>query len=318
MTQPENRGARDRVKDLPNPELHRYEGPRLPPDRAWLMIGYQRMIELARRRLPITITADGHDSPQEDWRVVQVAFLARMARTAESMSALVPLAARLDAMNLARNLLEQVACLAWIAADPDARFEVWLKKDYISRMAYDRKVRQRIAEDKEGRWSEQPLAADDVAAYARLVGRVRPKFPKAEDMFREADEYWLSRYPAGLAGHRSMSFVDQHEHIYDKYSWLSHPRLTGLQAFWDFHPQWTVVHGEEVGDHDHDPLHMGQLLVGQGLLISAMATGTPDVDEVIGVLDSNAGLAQLVRDGKVVTTEVSTGRFRLRLADELA
>lgn len=33
-----------------------YEGPRLPAERAWLMFGYQRMIELARRRLPMTIT----------------------------------------------------------------------------------------------------------------------------------------------------------------------------------------------------------------------------------------------------------------------
>jgi hypothetical protein len=275
------------------------------------MIGYQRMIELARRRLPITITADGHASPQEDWRVVQTAFIARIARTAESMSALVPIGARLDAMNLARNLLEHIACFAWIAAEPEARFEVWLKKDYISRMAYDRDVRQRIAEGKESRWPEEPLAAEDVAAYERLVSRVKPKFPRAQAMFEQADEYWLPRYPAGLADHRSMSFVSQYRHIYDAYSWLSHPRLTGLQAFWDFQPQWTVVQAQEVGDYDHDPLHMGQLLVGHGVLISAMATGSPGVDEVMGALDDNAALAASVREGKLVTTEVSPGNFRL-------
>jgi hypothetical protein len=306
----------EHMTDVPDPELHRYEGPRLPPDRAWLMIGYQRMVELARRRLPITITADGHASPQEDWRIVQAAFMARIARTAESMSALVPMGARLDAMNLARNLLEHVACMAWIAAEPDVRFEVWLKKDYMSRMAYDRTVRQRIADNVEGRWPERPLASDDVAAYERLVSRVTGKFPRAEDMFKEADEYWLSRYPAGLADHRSMSFANQHEHIYDKYSWLSHPRLTGLQAFWDFQSQWTVVHAGEVDEHDHDPLHMGQLLVGQGLLISAMATGTPNVSDVVELMNSNAGLSRLARDGRLVTTEVSPGNFQLRLMDE--
>jgi hypothetical protein len=111
-----------------------YQGPQLPPERAWLMIGYLGVIDLARSRLPITIGHDGHASPQEDWRVVAPAFLARIARTAEALSVLVPLGARLDAMDLARNLLEHVACMAWIAADPDTRFDIWLKKDYSSRL----------------------------------------------------------------------------------------------------------------------------------------------------------------------------------------
>lgn len=288
-----------------------YEGPKLPPDRAWLMIGYQRMIELARSRLPVTITHDGHASPQEDWRVVQAAFLARIRRTAEALSALVPLGARLDAMTLARNLLEHVACMAWIAADPETRFEVWLKKDYGSRLDYDKKLRRRIANDKEGRWPEQPLADEDRAAYRKHVRKVQTDFPGLPRMFEQADHYWLPCYPAGLANHRTMSLVDQYTHIYDAYSWMSHPRLLGLQAFWDFRPQWTVVHAQEVGDHSHDPLHMGQLLVGQGLLIASMATGCPDVNEVIDVLDSNANLASDVREGKLTTVEVSPGNFRL-------
>ena len=94
-------------------------------------------------------------------------------------------------------------------------------------------------------------------------------------MFQQADDHWLPLYPANLANHRAMSLVDQYVHIYDPYSWMSHPRLIGLQAFWDFKRQWTVVHAEEVRSVDHDPLHMGQLLAGQGLLIAAMATGTP-------------------------------------------
>jgi hypothetical protein len=89
------------------------------------------------------------------------------------------------------------------------------------------------------------------------------------------------------------------------------PRLIGLQSFWDFQPQWTVVHAEEVGDPAHDPLHMGQLLVAQGVLVAAMASGCPNVDEAIDVMNSNAGIARDVREGKLITVEVTPGHFRL-------
>src|SRR3954453_12193923 len=118
-----------------------YEGPKLAPERAWLMVGYQRLTALARERLPLTISPDVNPSPQEDWRVIRGAVLARIARTAEALSALVPLGARLDAMDLVRNLLEHVVCLAWIAADPESRLEVWLKRDYLGRIKFDDAVR---------------------------------------------------------------------------------------------------------------------------------------------------------------------------------
>jgi hypothetical protein len=292
-----------------------YEGSRLAPERAWLMIGYQRMTALAREWLPLTISPNGHDSPQEDWRVIRAAFVARIARTAEALSALVPLNARLDGIDLARNLLEHVVCLAWIAADPESRLEVWLKRDYKGRLKHDSEVRDRLATSTEPRWPEQPLPDADRAAFARHVQRVKEDLPRVKPMCKAADDYWLSRYPAGLANHRSMSFVDQYTHIYDTYSWMAHPRLIGLQAFWELGPQWTVVHAEETSDRPHDPLHMGQLLAGHGLLIAAMATGTPRVDDVIEVMSSNAELAALVRGGDLVTEEVSPGRFELRPRD---
>jgi hypothetical protein len=185
--------------------------------------------------------------------------------------------------------------MAWIAADPETRFEIWLKKDYSSRLDYDKELRRRIANDQEGRWPEQPLSGADRQAYQKHVRRVRTDFPGLPKIVEQADDYWLPRYPAGLANHRTMSLVDQYTHIYDVYSWMSHPRLIGLQAFWDFRPQYTVVHAQEVGDPSHDPLHMGQLIVGQGLLIGSIATGFPDVNEVVSVLSSNAGLASDVR-----------------------
>jgi hypothetical protein len=33
----------------------------------------------------------------------------------------------LDGIDLARNLLDHVVCLAWIAADPQVRLDLWLK-----------------------------------------------------------------------------------------------------------------------------------------------------------------------------------------------
>jgi hypothetical protein len=275
------------------------------------MIGYQRMIELGRSRLPVTFTADGHASPQEDWRVLRAAFVARVMRTAEALAALVPIDARLDAMGLARTRLEHVACMAWIAADPDARFEVWLKKDYSSRLDYDKERRRRIDAGEERRWAEPPLADADRAAYTQLVRRVAGDLPGLPKLFKQADDYWLARYPAGLADHPSMSLLRLYEDVYDSYSWLSHPRLTGLQSFWDPGRQWVVVHAQETDSYDHDPLHMGQLLVGLGLLIASMAWGCADVDEVVDVLNSNAQLALAVRNGELVTVEVRPGHFRL-------
>jgi hypothetical protein len=145
----------------------------------------------------------------------------------------------------------------------------------------------------------------------------RPNLPRMRDLCEEADKHWLSRYPAGLASHSRRSFLNDYDYIYDTYSWMAHPRLTGLQAFWDFQRQWTVIHAEETDDRSHDPFHMGQLLAGHGLLVSAMATGSPNVDAVIQRLNSNAELARLVREGKVVTEEVSPGRFELRLSYEI-
>jgi hypothetical protein len=184
-----------------------------------------------------------------------------------------------------------------------------------ARPNYDKKLRARIAAAKEGRWPEQPLPDDDRVAYRRHVREVVGDAPGLPNMCKEADDYWLSRYPAGLANQRSMSFADQYTHIYDPYSWLSHPRLIGLQFFWDFQPQWTVVHAEEVGDPAHDPLHMGQLLVGQGVLVAAMASGCPNVDEAIDVMNSNAGIARDVREGKLITVEVTPRHFRLGLRE---
>src|SRR4051794_40714211 len=95
---------------------------------------------------------------------------------------------------------------------------------------------------------------------------------------------------------------------------MAHPRLIGLQAFWDLGPQWTVVYAEETSGDPHDPLHMAQLLAGHGLLIAAMATGTPHLDAVIETLNSNTQLTALVRDGRLLTEEVNPGRFELRLS----
>jgi len=259
------------------PEGESYEGPRLPPERAWLMIGYQRMITLVHSTLPRTITADGLGSPQEDWRVVQPAFLARIGRIAQSLCALVPLDARLDAMNLARTQLEYATALAWIAADPDTRFEIWLKMDYRSRLDLDKKVRRRIDAGTEGRWGneEPPLTSESRAEYRKLVRRVANNLPGLPKMAEAADEYWLSRYPAGLANQRAMSLVDLYENVYDAYSWVSHPRLLALQAFWDVSSQWVVIHPDERPENLHDPLHMGQLLTGVALLVAAMSSGSP-------------------------------------------
>jgi hypothetical protein len=276
------------------------------------MVGYERMIELARSTLPMTITPDGHPSPQEDWRVIRSAFVARIARTAESLSALVPLGARLDAIDLARSVFDHVLHLAWIGADSEARFPIWLKKDFQSRLDYDKKVRKRLTSGTESRWSEQPLSDEDRAAYrahVRAVGRDLPGLPQ---MAIEADQHWLSRYPAGLANSRTMSFVDQYEHIYDAYSWMAHPRLTGLQAFWDFLPQWTIVRTHEVGDRAHDPLHMGQLLVGHGVLMSSLIRGVPSMAHVLEALSRNADLAEAARAGRLSTVEDSPGSFRVR------
>jgi hypothetical protein len=90
--------------------------------------------------------------------VIRAAFVARITRTAEALSALVPIQARLNGVDLARNLLEHLVCSAWIAADPD--------------------------------------------------------------------------YPAGLAQPPEHVVREPVTHIYDTYSWMAHPILIGLQAFW--------------------------------------------------------------------------------------
>ncbi len=218
-------------------------------------------------------------------------------------------------MNLARTLLEHVACMAWIAADPDGRFDIWLKKDYRSRLDYDKEAARQNRWERRGPVARGALSDEDRAAYRQHVRRVQADFPGQPKMFEQADEYWLPRYPAGLANHRAMSLVSLYTHVYDAYSWMSHPRLTGLQAFWDFQPQWTVVHAQERAGLEHDPLHMGQLLVGLGMLIAALGWASADPDEVVDVLNSNAELARHVREGKLVTVEVRPGHFRLAPPD---
>jgi hypothetical protein len=294
------------------PGPQRFEGPKLDASRVWLMTCYAKTIAFGRQWLPSEVVGDPGSSPQEDWRVIQLAFVARITRSAEALAALVPLAARLDAFNVVRNVLEHVACLAWIAADPDTRFEMWLKKDYMSRMRHDRHVHER-QEDPEGNHRpEERLPEADRLAFERLVGRVHGKFPETKDMFEQADTYWLSRYPGELANARAMSLVDQYTYIYDRYSWMAHPRLLGLQAFWDLRGNRVIVHAEEVGEHDHDPLNLGHMIVGQGLLIAAMAAGDDGrVQDVVDLLTSNAGLEELARAGRLLVTEDEAGTFKV-------
>lgn len=130
-----------------------------------------------------------------------------------------------------------------------------------------------------------------------------------------ADDYWLSKYPACLANHRALSLVDLYQHVYHAYSWMSPPNLTGLQPFWELRPQWTVVYGREIGDYEHDPLHMGVLLYGHGLLVTSLATGAPPVSAVVKLLNDNAALALAHREGRLMVQKSEPGRFRLSVVD---
>jgi hypothetical protein len=121
-----------------------FEGPLLTPERAWLVVAYARTLGLLRGHLPRTLTGLPGWMPEEDWTAVAPAFAARMARTAEAMSALVPLRSHLDGMTLARNLLDHTITFAWIAADPDQRLPIWLREDYRERLKIDAKIRNAI------------------------------------------------------------------------------------------------------------------------------------------------------------------------------
>lgn len=292
-------------------DSQQYEGPRLAAERAWLVVGYQRMIAVARSALPVTVTPDGQQSPQEDWRVIRAAFLARITRTAEALATLVPLGARLDGIDLARGLLEHVAVLAWLGADLERRFPLWLKRDYSSRVKRDDAIRARIADREKTRWPEEPLPASDREYFERFVAATPGKMPALAKVCGQADEYWLGRYPGGLANHRSMSFADQYAFVYDAYAWMAHPRLIGLQSFWEMKAQWTVVHPNEVEHRAHDPLHMGQLLYSHGVLIFAMLAGVPAVADVVETMNANIALKAAVDARRVETIEVAPGHFKL-------
>lgn len=70
------------------------------------------------------------------------------------------------------------------------------------------------------------------------------------------------------------------------------------------HPQWVIVHSEERPERLHDPLQMGQLLLGRSLLIFAMATKRLDIDDVVAAWSANAGLAPQALSGAQVVTGV--------------
>jgi hypothetical protein len=271
------------------------------------------MLLVLRRHFPLTVMGSTTGaSPEEHWAAIGPAFATRMMRTAEAMKSLVPLNSRLDGMTLARSLLDHTITFAWIAVDPDARLDVWLRHDFRKRLDFDRKAKQR---GDATRWPFEPLPEADSAHYREFVRRPIADLPGLPKMAAQADAHWLPRYPGELAGQRAVSMESLYEDVYDLYSWQSHPTTVGLRQTWEVRSQYVLFRGEDARGRDHDPLHMGQLLFGVATLLVSLSLGWPSADEVLETLNGNGVLAKSQREGRLRVSADEGGRYTLWIAD---
>jgi uncharacterized protein DUF5677 len=229
-----------------------------------------RLCGLVEARLPLTVESDGSE---DDWSVVGPAILAAAARHLRAITHMQEtFPSAVIGWQVVRSLFEYVATYAWIAADPAARTEPWLKYDYVYRLKLDddfRELGETFLEEDDRQRIEGLLPA--VAAMPDLVSRTR-----------FADEAWAETLQEldGYLPEENRSFRRLYPVIYRSGSRFTHPSSHVVDAFVSGDSPQLAVGDERPLERDLPVVGTGILAAGLGVAVTASPALALTVDEI--------------------------------------
>jgi hypothetical protein len=240
---------------------------------------FERLALIADELFPKVVPSNGEHS---EWLVTGPAFVARATRSLFAMRFLRQARFDADAFTLLRSLYEHLARFAWIAVDPPAHIEVWLK--------WDRK--ERIKADNEAKQVDERFFSADVRAHVEAERDAVEADPM--DLYSQAkaaDAHWAQ--VIGVSGPRERyGFAGLYRTVYRWGSAVAHGTAFGLD---------TVITGSTPGtrtiglerDAAHNPYSLAQVVYALGLLVYAQAF------EIHGVAEALDDMAVEIPDPRV-------------------
>lgn len=209
---------------------------------------------LVESRLSLAVESEG---AEDDWNVVGPAILAAAARHLRVLAHLQEtFPSAVIGWQVLRSLFEYVATYMWVAADPEARAQRWLKHDYVYRLKLDndfRELGEAFVEEADRHRVENFLP--NVTSMPDLVSRASA-----------ADDAWAEQLQE-LQGHlpeNNRSLRQLYPVIFRSGSRFTHPSSHVVDAFVTGDPPQLAV-GEE------RPLERDLVVLGAGILAAGLA-----------------------------------------------
>lgn len=136
-----------------------------------------RLCTLVESRLPLTVESD---ASEDDWNVVGPAVIAAATGHLRAIAHLQEtFPSGVIVWQLLRSRFEYVATYAWVAADPSARAEQWLKSDYVQRLKMDNDFRElghKLLQD-----ADRRRVADFRPEASEMLGSVVDRAKRADE-----------------------------------------------------------------------------------------------------------------------------------------
>jgi hypothetical protein len=121
-----------------------------------------------------------------------------------------------DSVTLARSLFDHVVALAWMAEDPETRFEMIRRRGLANAGTMASELR---------RFGDEAMNVDLELLQREGGGS---SVPGTQEQARIAEIYWSAKMPAWEWG-----FSHQYSGLFRPYCWCVHPTDLGVGAFFD-------------------------------------------------------------------------------------
>jgi hypothetical protein len=228
---------------------------------------FDRLAQIADELFPRVIPSNGEHS---EWLVTGPAFVARATRSLLAMRSLRQGRFDGDAFTLLRSLYEHLTRFAWIAIDPPAHIQIWLK--------WDRK--ERIKADNDAKQVDERFLSEEVRAHFEAERDAMDGDPM--DLYSQAkaaDVHWAQLIGVTDSKDR-YGFAGMYRTVYRWGSAVAHGTTFSLDTIITDNTPGTRTIGIE-RDGNHSPYALAQVVYAVGLLVYAQAFEIPGVAEAL-------------------------------------
>lgn len=231
---------------------------------------FERLAQIADELFPKVIPSNGEHS---EWLVTGPALVARATRSLFAMRALRQGRFDGDAFTLLRSLYEHLTRFAWIAIDPPAHIQIWLK--------WDRK--ERLKADNDAKQVDERFFSEETRAYFEADRDAVGDDPM--DLYSQAkaaDAYWAA--VIGVTDPKERyGFAGMYRTVYRWGSAVAHGTAFSLDTIITGSVPGTRTVGIE-RDGNHSPYSLAQVVYAVGLLVYAQAFEIPGVAEALDAM----------------------------------